>query len=178
MSETQPMKVVVDCSQVGALAPAAAEALAAQLREAALLAIENDNLERAATMMQDAKDVLAVGVATVQLVELDPDDLDALDAHRAEQSALAAAAQAARLADIVARCDRLLAQTDWIMAPAAARPVDMSARLVKACEKHAPEWAAWRAQVRDIRAAAAAGTADPDDPGFPVQPASPEIALG
>lgn len=175
---TAPVKVAIDCSSTGRLEAEQAAALAGSFREAALAAITEGDLEKAAAAMQNAKDVLAAPVkADHPVVELDADELAALEQHRAEQADLAAATVAARHADIVARCDRYLALTDWIMAPASARPVDMSDSLAKACDKHAKAWAGWRAKVKEIRAAAVAGTADPDDPGFPDQPAAPALAL-
>lgn len=173
-----PVKVVVDCSQAGGLDPENAATLAAGLRESALVAIANDDIGKATRLIQDAKDIAAGGVATAaQISALTDDEAAQLAADQAEHAALADAAHAERLTGVVAQCDRWLAQTDWIMTPAAGRPTDMSANLAKACDKHAAAWKTWRNKVRKIRDAAAAGTLDPSAPGFPDQPPAPEIAL-
>lgn len=172
------VKAVVDCSTAGALDQDTAAQLAAELREAALRAVENDDLEKAAILLQDAKDALAAGVAPGhQLVELTEDEIAALEEHQAEQAERLDADRARRLEEVIVRCDRYLAQTDWIMDPAAARPTDMSENLAKACDANAKKWAGWRAKVRAIRDAAVAGTADPADPGFPATPAAPAVSL-
>jgi hypothetical protein len=173
MSDT-PVKVLVDCSLAGPPDPE----FAASFREAALAAIENGDLEKATKLMQEAKDLLAASaITTFEIVELTPDEQANLTAIQQAASEDATVAHRARLDELVAQCDRYLAQTDWIMVPAAARPTDMSPSLAQACDDNQKAWAAWRSSVKAIRDAAVAGTADPDQPGFPDQPAAPEVVL-
>jgi hypothetical protein len=169
-----PVKVVVDCSQGGAPAPELAE----NFRQAALAAIEDGNLEKATKLMEEAKEVLAASEATpAEIVELDADEIAELEARQAEAQQVAEAHQSHRFGELLAVCDRYLAQTDGIMLPAAARPIDMSANLAQACDDNAKAWTKWRAQIKTLRDAAAAGTADLEDPGFPDQPAAPAVVL-
>jgi hypothetical protein len=87
-----------------------------------------------------------------------------------------AAALTRALGGLVAKCDRYLAQTDWIALPASARPVDMAAALASEVDANINAWIAWRQQVRDLRRAAATGKADISAP-FPVQPDVPAVVL-
>jgi hypothetical protein len=173
-----PVKVVVDCSQSGAPDKDVADALAGNLREAALDAIANGDLEKAAAFMQNATDALAASDVTPgQVFELNDEEIAQHEADQAEFAERADAVVQQQFGELLARCDRYLAETDWIMLPAAARPVDMSANLAQTCDANQKAWAAWRAQVKQLRDAAAAGTANLDDPGFPDQPAAPAVVL-
>lgn len=171
------VKAHVDCSGVGALDRDAAEAHAADLRATALLALGSDPpaVDKAQALLAEAKDVLAGAVAdTYQVVDLDLDEIAAYEQHYTEQADLATATAARHAGELVARCDRWLAQTDWIMAPAAARPSDMSPGLAAACDANQKQWKAWRGKVRAARDAATAGGKIPD---IPDPPAAPEVTL-
>jgi hypothetical protein len=174
MSDDQATNVVVDCSQGGA----PDQEIAASFREAALAAIDAGDIERATKLMAEAKDVLAASQVTpAEAVELTDDEAANITSQQDVAQTRIALEQYRALGELIARCDRYLAQTDWIMLPAAARPTDMSANLAQACDDNSKAWTKWRAAVKTIRDAAAAGTADPDDPGFPDQPAAPAVVL-
>jgi hypothetical protein len=107
-----------------------------------------------------------------EIAQRDTDEKAAADAGTARS----AAAQEKLRSDLIGKCDRYLAQTDWIMLPESARPVDMDQALAATIDANVTAWRAWRQEIRVVRADADAGTADLTAP-LPPQPSDPHVQL-
>lgn len=124
--------------------------------------------------MADTITVVDLAAGSEQVRPMTAGELAQRKADRAAAAAALAQEQEQALVELRCRCGRYLARTDWIMLPAAARPLDMSQTVADEIDANIDAWTAYRAALKAVFD----DTVDPaDPPALPTPPAAPTVHL-